>query len=137
MVCVKFSAPAERPYCYPSNRKILPQRHKLSSCSGAESLRRTAPYDVEFKSIQTLAFVISKSSSNVDVSSSLQIHASDCPYNSMSRTPGLTRATEIGSRRLMADVENLSKNNDENNCKEMNFQKSAVLRIFEKVLRTT
>ena len=50
-----------------------------------------------------------------DVSSSLQIHVSDRPYNSMSRTLGLTRATEIGSRRLMTDIENFSKNKKNKN----------------------
>ena len=55
-----------------------------------------------------------------DVSSSLQFHVSDRPYNSMSRTLGLTRATEIGSRRLTANVENFPKN-DENNRKKVNF----------------
>ena len=57
-----------------------------------------------------------------DVSSSLQFHVSDRPYNSMSRTPGLTRATEIGSRRLMTNVENLSKIT-ENRVKKRIFKK--------------
>ena len=65
--------------------------------------------------------------------SSLQLHASDCPYNSMPRTFGLTRATEIGSRRLTKDTEKFpEKERKENKLRKGNFQNSAVLQNFEK-----
>ena len=65
----------------------------------------------------------------LDVSTSLQLHVSDRPYNSMSRTFGLTRATLIGSRRLMTNVENLSKKN-ENMIKTEDFSKKGQSPFF-------
>ena len=73
-----------------------------------------------------------------DVSSSLQIHVSDRPYNSMSRTLGLTRATEIGSRRLTTNAENLSKKNENKNVKKWIFKNNRLYsEFFESFLRAT
>ena len=66
-------------------------------------------------------------------SSSLQLHASDCPYNSMPRTFGLTRATEIGSRRLTKDTEKFpEKERIENKSKRKDFSK---IRLYSGILK--
>ena len=66
----------------------------------------------------------------LDVSTSLQLHVSDRPYNSMSRTLGLTRATEIGSRRLTTNAENLSKKNENKNVKKWIFKNNRLYSEF-------
>ena len=66
-----------------------------------------------------------------DVLSSLQLHVSDRPYNSMSQTFGLTRATKNRIAQAYDNLENFPKN-DENKCKEMNFQKFGCIPKFRK-----
>ena len=66
------------------------------------------------------------------LSPSLQLHVSDRPYNSMPRTFGLTRATEIGSRRLTNDTENFPKKNEKKLNKRKGFSKFGCTPEFRK-----